>query len=220
MSLDDPKPPDRELGCYHRRFFSRVNGLQVRAMEYDMRDFIRSCVDKYLEVTGTTLKALRKAETPFLVMPGGGDTPADLGPEESGGHLSDIASSVLMKLLYGARLARWDLLRAIGILSSRVTKWSASCDKALHRLMCYVNTTCDYTMTGYVGKGDKFEDFHLGLYADADLAGDRPGYKSTMGNYAVLQGPNTVFAFAARSKSTGGVCSSTPRQSWPQPTHS
>ena len=35
LSLDDPKPPDRELGCYHRRFFSWVNGLQVRAMEYD-----------------------------------------------------------------------------------------------------------------------------------------------------------------------------------------
>ena len=65
-------------------------------------------------------------------------------------------------------------------------------------------------MTGYVDKGDKFEDLHLGLYADADLAGDRPGYKSTMGNYADLQGPNTDFAFAARSKSIGGVCSSTP----------
>ena len=42
LSLDDPKPPDRELGCYHRRFYSRVNGLQVRAMEYDMRDFMSS----------------------------------------------------------------------------------------------------------------------------------------------------------------------------------
>ena len=31
-----------------------------------------------------------------------------------------------------------------------------------------------------------------------------------MGNYAVLMGPNTDFAFAARSKSIGGVCSSTP----------
>ena len=40
------------------------------------------------------------------------------------GELSDIACSVLLKLLYAARLARWDLLRAIGILSSRITKWT------------------------------------------------------------------------------------------------
>ena len=187
-----------------------VNGATVRAMEYNMRDFIRSCVDEYLEVSGTSLKALRKADTPFPVMPEGGDTPLDLGPEEPGRQLSDVASSVLTRLVYGARLARWDLLRAIGILSSRVTELSASCDKALHRLMCYVDTTSEYTMTGYVGKGDRIEDLHLGPYAVADHAGDRPGCKSTMGTYAVLQGPNTDVAFAARSKSIGGVCSSTP----------
>ena len=76
--------------------------------------------------------------------------------------------------------------------------------------MCYVNTTVDYTLTGYVGEGDRFEDLHLALFADADPAGDRPAFKSTMGNYAVLKGPATDFAFAARSKSIGGVCSSTP----------
>ena len=123
----------------------------MRAMEYDMRDFMRSCVDKYLEVTGSTEESLRRAETPFLVMPGGGDTPPDPEASEEQGELSDVASSVLMKLLYGARMARWDLLRAIGILSSRVTKWSKACDRSLHRLMCYVDTTVDNTLTGYVG---------------------------------------------------------------------
>ena len=46
LTLDDPKPPDRELGCYHRRFETVVNGSPVRAMEYDMREFMRSSVDK------------------------------------------------------------------------------------------------------------------------------------------------------------------------------
>jgi len=210
LTLDDPKPPERELGCYHRIFKTTVNGEPVRAIEYDIRDFMRSCVEKYLEVTNSKEKDLRRAETPFLVMPGGGDTPLEPESTEDYGQLSDVACSILMKLLYGARMARWDLLRAIGILSSRVTKWSKACDKALHRLMCYVNTTVEHTLTGYVGKNDRFEDLYLALYADADLAGDRPSYKSTMGNYAVLQGQNTDFAFAARSKSIGGVCSSTP----------
>jgi hypothetical protein len=189
LTLDEPKPPDRELGCYHRRFETTVDGMPVRAMEYDMRDFMRSCVDKYLEVTETDEKSLKRAETPFLAMPGGGDTPPDPEGAEELGELTYGASSILMKLLYGARLARWDLLRAIGILSSRVTKWSKACDKSLHRLMCYVNTTVEYTLTGYVGKNDRFEDLHRALYPDADLAGDRPSFKSTMGNYTVLQGP-------------------------------
>ena len=108
-------------------------------------------------------------------------------------------------------MARWDLLRAIGILSSSVTKWPKECDRSLYRLMCYVNTTVDYTLTGYVGKNDRFEDLHLALFADADLAGDRPAFKSTMGNYAVLKGPTTDFAFAARSKSIGWGLQQHPR---------
>ena len=37
----------------------------------------KSCVKSYLEVTGATAKSLRHVETPFLTMPGGGDTPPD-----------------------------------------------------------------------------------------------------------------------------------------------
>ena len=149
-------------------------------------------------------------DRPFLVMPGGGDTPPD--PERPGdyGELSEVACSVLMKLLYAARLARWDLLRAIGILSSRITKWTPFCDKALHRLMCYVNSSVDQTLTGYVGQDDTLEDIALHVYADADLAGDRPSYKSTAGSFAMIAGPNTEFPFAARSKNIAGTCSSTP----------
>ena len=36
-------------------------------MEYDMEDFLRSCVDRYRELTGVT--TLRRAATPFLPEP-------------------------------------------------------------------------------------------------------------------------------------------------------
>ena len=45
LSLDAPKPPDRELGCFHRRFYSTVDGRPARVMEYDMRDFMKSCAN-------------------------------------------------------------------------------------------------------------------------------------------------------------------------------
>ena len=44
-----------------------VTGVSVRGMEYDMRDFLSSCVARYQELTG--VKVMRKASTPFLAEP-------------------------------------------------------------------------------------------------------------------------------------------------------
>ena len=57
------------------------------------------------------------------------------------GHLKSIAARVLMKVFYAGRLARWDLLRAIGILATKITRWESWDDKRLHKLMQYVNAT-------------------------------------------------------------------------------
>ena len=100
-----------------------------------------------------------------------------------------------MKVLYGARAARWDLLKAVQLLATRVTKWSGGGDKALHRLMCYINSTKLYCLTGFVG--DAPSALKLRPYADADFAGDRPEYKSTSGICVAIVGPNTLFQLAA-----------------------
>ena len=115
-----------------------------------------------------------------------------------------------MKVLYAARVARWDLLRVINMLARLVTKWSKECDKALHRLMCYIHSSIDMTLINYVGKDDTLEDLWLDWFADADLAGERPQFKSTAGYICFVSGPNTSFAYAAKSKAIGSVCSSTP----------
>ena len=146
-------------------------------MEYDVCDFMRQCVTAYLDVVGQPTLKLRAVATPFLPAPeGGGD--ATLGPEnptdEEKGELASKASAVLMKILYGARAARWDLLKAVQLLATRVTKWTKECDKALHRLICYINCTSHYTLRGYVG--DEASGWRLRLFADADFAGERPGY--------------------------------------------
>ena len=57
------------------------------------------------------------------------------------GKLADIAASVIMKVFYAARVARYDLLRAVANLARFLTKWTPECDKRLHRLMCYVKST-------------------------------------------------------------------------------
>ena len=55
------------------------------------------------------------------------------------GELQPIAARVLMKVLYGARMARFDLLRPMCALATHITKWTSHCDKALHRLMCFID---------------------------------------------------------------------------------
>ena len=43
---------------------AHYTGAKVRVIEYNMEDFLRSCVERYKELTGVT--ALRRATTPFL----------------------------------------------------------------------------------------------------------------------------------------------------------
>ena len=49
--------------------------------------------------------------------------------------MSAMLCSILMKLLYTARLARFDLLRAIQSLASGITKWTIYCDQRLQICM-------------------------------------------------------------------------------------
>ena len=124
------------------------------------------------------------------------------------GNLAPHAASVLMKLLYAARIARFDLLRSINALARNVTKWTKDDDARLHHLMCYVNSTLSLKMIGWVG--DKIEDLSLGLFADADFAGCAQSLRSTSGSHLQVQGKYTRFPLAGGSKRQGCVSHSTP----------
>jgi len=113
-----------------------------------------------------------------------------------------------MKILYGARAARWDLLKITQLLATRVTKWSRDCDKALHKLICYIDSSQDHCLSGFIG--DHPDSWQLRLYCDADFAGDRPDFKSTSGAYLAIIGPNTFFPLAAAAKKQTAVSHSTP----------
>ena len=60
-----------------------------------------------------------------------------------------------MEILYGARLARFDLLRPIAALASKITKWDTVCDRMLHRLVCYINSSLDYKLKRHIGDCSK-----------------------------------------------------------------
>ena len=57
-----------------------------------------------------------------------GSTKVDAEGKVPTGVLQPIAASCLMQVLYGARFARPDLLRAVAALARKITKWTQMCD--------------------------------------------------------------------------------------------
>ena len=165
-----------------------------------MSSFLQQCVARYLELANLEVHKLRKAATPFLEL--------DEAPEEQGGTLQPIASKVLMKILYAARMARHDLLCATCKLASKVTKWTTTCDKQLHRLVSYINSTLDIRSFTWVG--NRPNDMNIVLYSDADFAGCKETMRSTTGAFLTIQGTHTFAPLAAVSKKQTCVSHSTP----------
>ena len=166
----------------------------TKQVVYDMSSFLQQAIDRYKEPAGPEFHNLKKAATPFYDDKIARPVEAEA---EVKGKLAPIASRVLMKLLFAARMARFDLLRAVQGLASRVTKWSSDCDKALHRLMCYVQSTLHYKMSGFVG--DSLDKCNLWLFADSDHAGEHDN-RSASGGFLALVGPSTYFPLSAFSK--------------------
>ena len=115
---------------------------------------------------------------------------------------------MVLRGLYAARYARFDLLRGVCALAQYITKWDETCDKRLYRLMCYIAHSLHYRMTGWVG--DPKSEVLPHLFADADFAGDSKDSRSTSGVHLMLLGPNTCFPLAGQCKKQGCVSHSTP----------
>ena len=108
---------------------------------------MQACVDRYLELCQPKFpKALQTVETPFLDESKPEFDENSVNPEfdklveqkddtetisTRPGALGDAAAQVLMKVLYGARMGRYDLIRPAQALASRITKWNQLCDEKL-----------------------------------------------------------------------------------------
>ena len=163
-----------------------------------MEDFLKACIDRYVELSGRKGAQLRQVDTPFI-----DEQAVDLQHSEGLGELSPIAARVVMKVLYAARMARHDLLRPCQALARYLTKWSPAEDKKLHRLMCYIYSTLKIRMVSWCG--DELKDVNLGLYTDADFASDVKASLSTSGASLKVEGPKTNFVIGAMSKKQTAV---------------
>ena len=108
-----------------------------------------------------------------------------------------------MKILYGARMARYDLLHVCHVLACTITKWTKRCDQRLHRIMCDLHQVGDVTMMGWVG--DTSISWTLWLYTDAHLAADKSTSRSVSGVFCAIHRQATYFPLCALPKKQSAV---------------
>ena len=112
---------------------------------------------------------------------------ADEGSKTVFGH---CAASLLMKLLYAARMVRLDICYSINSLSRYVTRWNSVCDKQLSHLFSYLQQTKSSKLNATIDTLET-EAVELHAYPDADLAGSCDSTRATSGGFIHLSGLNT-----------------------------
>lgn len=119
-----------------------------------------------------------------------------------------MAMSILMGILYCARMARFDLLRITCKLATRVTKWMEKGDARILQLVKYIHSTYDQTVVGLIG--DDVTEINLRVFTDADFGGDVVTQRSTTGVHLALHGRFATYPLQGVSKRQGANSFSTP----------
>ena len=150
-----------------------------------MKDFFASSVEAYKASPGFV--RLKYADTPSIELDDfGDDTP---------GRFEKCASSLLMKVFYGARCCRPELLYPITYLARFVTKWTVIQDRKLERLFDFINSTIETVLISKVDSTDLPYVFLAG-FPDADFSGCKETGRSTSGNWLELAAPSNKTAAA------------------------
>jgi len=200
VTTTEPTPVGRVLGVHHK-FSQKPNG--VREVIMDMQAYTNQALDMYESVSGAPpLK--NGVHYPWYEPT---QQEIDTMTKEQG-IFAGNAASLLMKLLYEARMVRLDMCYSINNLSRYVTRWNKLCDKQLIHLFSYLRQTAGSCLHAYVEPND-YDVVELHAFPDADLAGTFDTTKATSGGFVQLYGPGTFFPLDWFSKRQTATAHST-----------
>eukprot|EP00971_Amphidinium_carterae_P350285 6491469-Amphidinium_carterae.2 len=177
LILGEVTPVDRVLGVQHHVF----HGEATTEIKIEMSDFLKSAIERYNEIPNAP-RLKDSASTPWR----------QHGPEEPNkmtekGVLGPKAASLLMKILYAARMCRPDLIWTITTLARFITKWTRFHDVQLAHLYSYIQGSIDIGLVVTLpSKIADLDDAKLILYVDADHAGGLNTTKSMSGAFLTL----------------------------------
>ena len=206
-----PRGEGKGLPCEIHEGHKMVYGYR-----YNMEQYLDKVVNKYGALADVPRSSIKKVNTPFLNegleakgCEGGSEDPETEQDEncEKGGTLDETAASIIMSIMFVARFARGDLLRANCHLSTSLHYWDEYCDKKLLRLVSYINCTMKHRQVAFIG--DPLENCEFATFADANYA-ERVDSKSTGGGFVAILGPYSFFPLGKSSKKQGSAANSTP----------
>ena len=76
---------------------------------------------------------------------------ATLSEPDIPGLLAYHVASNLMKVLDGAGVGRWDLLKVATLVATYIAKCITRCEQALHRFMSYASSATEWTLSEHEG---------------------------------------------------------------------
>ena len=120
-------------------------------------------------------------------------------------ELNTLAARVIMTVMYAARVARPDLLRAIAHLVRDLTTWSEDTDTRLHRLASYMQSPVALRMCAWQAPSFVDQPWVHRVSSDADYAECTETQRSTIGAIAVLSGKGTSVHLSFLPKRQGCV---------------
>ena len=201
--LYTPHPDDAWM-AQHRHFLER--GSRILDSGNTQRPTPQGCPNVLPQAANSSCQVASKEEHPADEPDHDAKMaaqPPPPPPPPPHGAMNTDAASVIMTIMYAARTARFDLLRAVAHLARRSTMWGKLEDRNLRKLVECIHSTYDLRLTGFVGGPTK--DLQLVQYSDADFASDRSDAKSTSGlffsacwPYAILL-PGSAFQKARGS---------------------
>ena len=181
INMEDPSDLQKYLGCVHEIVRKAVKGEVITSIKFDMTKYFQAAIDQYIELSG---EKLSKAPTPFAPK----IDPAELDRlMNEPGKLAPHAASLVMKLMYGVRMAGPHLTTIVSRLSSLITKWTKDADRRLHRVYCYLHGAVELTLMGTLSTED-FNEMELVAWPDADFCGDLMSARSTSGFFLEVRG--------------------------------
>ena len=108
VRMDDPANMQKYLGVVHHIATKEAHGERITEIVFDMESYFRSAIDDYLELSGSKLS---KAASPYAPKVEGEGLDKLMEQE---GRLAKHAAHLVMKLMYGARMALPYLCIVIG----------------------------------------------------------------------------------------------------------
>ena len=113
--------------------------IHISSWSYDMEGHANKCVERYIELANKSTQQLFKVCSPCI-----DDHHFKEKEMKSGGEMSQVCSSIVLKCLCLARIGRLDILWSVNKLGRSITKWTKACDKRLNRLISDIHHTCEY----------------------------------------------------------------------------